>query len=49
VTNVCLLSQPVLPDEESAKCKSELKLNVLDGGIMIAMNYFQRTVEGALW
>jgi hypothetical protein len=26
----------------------ELQLNILDGGLMMAMNYFQVSVEGAI-
>jgi len=31
-----------------AKCSADLKLNLLDGGIMISMNFFQRQVWEAL-
>lgn len=48
VTGVCNLSAAVLTPFENTKCKKELTLNILDGGILISMNYFQRNVRTAL-
>ena len=48
VTNVCTLGSPDLPPYMISKCASDLKLNLLDGGIMISMNYFQRQVWEAI-
>jgi hypothetical protein len=48
VGNICRLSAPFLTPFENAKCLNELRLNILDGGILISMNYFQRNVRTAL-
>lgn len=48
VTSVCQLSSTDLTPFENSKCVNELTLNILDGGILISMNYFQRNVMTAL-
>jgi hypothetical protein len=48
VTSVCQLSAPYLTPFENQKCVKELTLNILDGGILISMNFFQRNVRTAL-
>lgn len=48
VNSVCKLSAEVLTPFENNKCLKEMKLNILDGGILISMNFFQRNVRTAL-
>lgn len=48
VTSVCKLSAADLTPFENNKCLKEMTLNILDGGILISMNFFQRSVRTAL-
>ena len=45
VAHVCDLGRPDLPASLYQTCLTEMRLNMLDGGIMISMNFFARNVK----
>lgn len=45
---MCKLGAEFLTPFENNKCLKEMTLNILDGGILISMNFFQRNVRTAL-
>lgn len=48
VSSICAQDAPFMTPFENDKCVNELTLNILDGGILIAMNYFQKNIIQAL-
>ena len=49
VDSVCDLIKGDVPDELVQKCESELSLEVLERGLVIGMNFFQRSVLDAIY
>ena len=49
VDSVCDLIKGDVPDELVWKCETELSLEVLERGLVIGMNFFQRSVLDAIY
>ena len=49
VDSVCDLIKGDVPDELVRKCETELSLEVLERGLVIGMNFFQRSVLDAIY
>ena len=49
VDSVCDLIKGDVPDELVRKCETQLSLEVLERGVVIGMNFFQRSVLEAIY